>query len=127
MELVSCHCQNFKETRNIFSLSATEDRGCDTVLDFWTLAHFNNYNYHAAVVEMRFAKGSFMSRTEPLLDGTELKPGFLGEKSASNALNYVTIYRTESTLRQKKVRKCIQKFPDWPPGARTVNATALCH
>jgi hypothetical protein len=22
---------------------------------------------------------------------------------------------------------CIQKFPDWPPGARTVNATALCH
>jgi len=22
---------------------------------------------------------------------------------------------------------CIQKFPDWPPGARTVNGTALCH
>jgi hypothetical protein len=22
---------------------------------------------------------------------------------------------------------CIQKFPDWPPGARTANGTALCH
>jgi len=25
------------------------------------------------------------------------------------------------------VRGCIQKFPDWPPGTRTANATALCH
>jgi hypothetical protein len=23
--------------------------------------------------------------------------------------------------------RCIQKFPDWPPGARTANGTALCH
>jgi hypothetical protein len=22
---------------------------------------------------------------------------------------------------------CIQKFPDWPSGARTANGTALCH
>jgi hypothetical protein len=25
------------------------------------------------------------------------------------------------------IRWCIQKFPDWPPGARTANVTALCH
>jgi hypothetical protein len=25
------------------------------------------------------------------------------------------------------VRVCIQKFPDWPPGARTASGTALCH
>jgi hypothetical protein len=25
------------------------------------------------------------------------------------------------------MRKYIQKFPDWPPGARTANGTALCH
>jgi hypothetical protein len=25
------------------------------------------------------------------------------------------------------VRACIQKFPDWPPGARTASGTALCH
>jgi len=25
------------------------------------------------------------------------------------------------------IRGCIQKFPDWLPGARTVNGTALCH
>jgi len=27
----------------------------------------------------------------------------------------------------KSLRMCIQKFPDWPPGARTLNGTALCH
>jgi hypothetical protein len=26
-----------------------------------------------------------------------------------------------------RVQGCIQKFPDWPPGARTANGTALCH
>jgi hypothetical protein len=25
------------------------------------------------------------------------------------------------------IRRCIQKFPDWPPGARIANGTALCH
>jgi hypothetical protein len=25
------------------------------------------------------------------------------------------------------IRGCFQKFPDWPPGARTANGTALCH
>jgi hypothetical protein len=25
------------------------------------------------------------------------------------------------------IRGCIQKFPDWPPGARTANGTVLCH
>jgi hypothetical protein len=25
------------------------------------------------------------------------------------------------------IRGCIQKFPDWPPGARTTNGTGLCH
>jgi hypothetical protein len=25
------------------------------------------------------------------------------------------------------IRGCIQKFPDWLPGARTTNGTALCH
>jgi len=25
------------------------------------------------------------------------------------------------------IQGCIQKFPDWQPGARTANGTALCH
>jgi hypothetical protein len=25
------------------------------------------------------------------------------------------------------IRGCIQKFPDWPPGARIANGTALCY
>jgi hypothetical protein len=27
----------------------------------------------------------------------------------------------------EKLRECIQKFPDWQPGVRTANATAVCH
>jgi hypothetical protein len=27
----------------------------------------------------------------------------------------------------QSVRGCIQKFPDWPPGARTAKGIALCH
>jgi len=30
-------------------------------------------------------------------------------------------------MRNWEVREFIQKFPDWPPGARTANDTALCH
>jgi hypothetical protein len=26
-----------------------------------------------------------------------------------------------------RTRRCIQKFPDWPPGARTANSKAPCH
>jgi hypothetical protein len=27
----------------------------------------------------------------------------------------------------RDLRGCIEKFPDWPPGARTAKGTALCH
>jgi hypothetical protein len=30
-------------------------------------------------------------------------------------------------LQRINIRRCIQKFPDWPPGTRTTNCTALCH
>jgi len=32
-----------------------------------------------------------------------------------------------AVLKDNEVRRCIQKFPDWPPGARTANGKALCH
>jgi len=34
---------------------------------------------------------------------------------------------TEPHAKPQSVRGCIQKFPDWPPGARTANGTALFH
>jgi hypothetical protein len=37
------------------------------------------------------------------------------------------IARFESLGERTKLRGCIQKFPDWPPGARTANGTALRH
>jgi hypothetical protein len=30
------------------------------------------------------------------------------------------------TVSEAHIWGCIQKFPDWPPGARTANGTALC-
>jgi len=31
-----------------------------------------------------------------------------------------------STDSETEHARCLQKFPDWPPGARTENGTALC-
>jgi len=40
----------------------------------------------------------------------------------------MSIMAQKSTaVRYLQLRRCIQKFPDWPPGARTANGTALCH
>jgi hypothetical protein len=35
--------------------------------------------------------------------------------------------RIKFRLQESVARGCIQKFPDWPPGARAANGTALCH
>jgi hypothetical protein len=32
-----------------------------------------------------------------------------------------------ASLIRNSIRGCIQKFPDWPTGARTASGTALCH
>jgi len=36
-------------------------------------------------------------------------------------------YKDASNIHSWGLRGCIQKFPDWPPGARTENDTVLCH
>jgi hypothetical protein len=33
----------------------------------------------------------------------------------------------DDVIGETLIRGCIQKFPNWPPGARTANGTALCH
>jgi hypothetical protein len=38
-----------------------------------------------------------------------------------------TFSKTVRRANDCTIRGCIQKFPDWPPGARTANGTALCH
>jgi hypothetical protein len=38
----------------------------------------------------------------------------------------IRILREERGV-SKLDRRCIQKFPDWPPGARTANGITLCH
>jgi hypothetical protein len=35
--------------------------------------------------------------------------------------------RNDYILYNHHIQGCIQKFPDWLPGARTTNGTALCH
>jgi hypothetical protein len=48
-----------------------------------------------------------------------------GERSCKNLLEKSEGRVSLGRLRSK--RGCIQKFPDWPPGAETENGKALCH
>jgi len=38
----------------------------------------------------------------------------------------VPIHTEQMRLVLRAIRTCIQKFQDWPPGARTANGTTLC-
>jgi uncharacterized phage protein gp47/JayE len=45
-----------------------------------------------------------------------------------NYFNTIWFNKTPgSLLTLASIEGFIQKFPDWPPGARTANGTALCH
>jgi len=46
-----------------------------------------------------------------------------GTRKQHETQNKVCLLR-QSTY---NIRGCIQKFPDWPTGARAVNGTDLCH
>jgi len=48
---------------------------------------------------------------------TLIVPGYASKKCRIS-VKELTVY---------VLRVCIQKFPDWPPGVRTANGTALCH
>jgi len=41
-------------------------------------------------------------------------------------LRYFVIF-SQKWPDEQYIQMCIQKFPDWQPGARTANDTALCH
>jgi hypothetical protein len=44
-----------------------------------------------------------------------------------NVGNYIKYYNFKTVLCSLRIEGCIQKFPDWPRGARTANGAALCH
>jgi len=52
---------------------------------------------------------------------TALKP-FYGVSVANKNANTVQLYQIFWI-----VQECIKTFPDWLPGVRTANGTALCH
>jgi hypothetical protein len=37
------------------------------------------------------------------------------------------VFIMSAIVSSNNIQVRIQKFPDWPPGARTANGTALCH
>jgi hypothetical protein len=45
----------------------------------------------------------------------------------SRTITYNFTLEQVNTLTYFGLRGCVQKFPDWPPGARTANGTALYH
>jgi hypothetical protein len=52
-----------------------------------------------------------------------LKENFYRPESVESG----TARKEEHESSKNMIRGCIKKFPDWPPGARTANGTALCH
>jgi hypothetical protein len=58
-------------------------------------------------------------------------PGWGLEHRASNPVSVKNLAAIETATIVKLLRPYVpvgnQKFPDWPPGARTANGTALCH
>jgi hypothetical protein len=59
-----------------------------------------------------------------LCNGTLLCPVMSGWVAA---LVQLVQFLAVNLYRGPELRGCFQKFPDWPPGARTANGTALCH
>jgi hypothetical protein len=70
------------------------------------------------------------------------RPGLEAEHSPPNSAGAIPLFPNTPSWRSAQlknaqgqlylycthtIRGCIQKFPDWPPGARTANGTALCH
>jgi len=49
---------------------------------------------------------------------------YLPEKQQKDSGCYSIKLRIKLNI---ELRGCIQKFPNWPPGARTANGTAVCH
>jgi len=39
----------------------------------------------------------------------------------------IILQQLEIYINTQKYTMCIQKFPDWPPGERTANGTAVYH
>jgi len=54
---------------------------------------------------------------------------FLSFRILSSSCSSLNITFSSIILREKymNIQGCIQKFPDWPPGAGTAHGTALCH
>jgi len=42
-------------------------------------------------------------------------------------LRFMWFFTQSSTSTNPNLGECIQKFPDWTPGARTANGTSLCY
>jgi hypothetical protein len=100
--------------------------------------------YHLVYFYMEVGRNSFISCVSFQCWSTCTNSTGVWELSSVVLTKYVSIsQRTGSVLllvvtdlalglaisvsEVERIRRCIQKFPDWPPGARTANCTALCH
>jgi hypothetical protein len=42
-------------------------------------------------------------------------------------VHVIQFYSKVCPVYSSRIRRCTQKFPDWPHGEKTANGTALCH
>jgi hypothetical protein len=65
-------------------------------------------------------RGAYLSTGTSLTLPYHIMLTFSADTNIYDIMNGLKIFRSG-------IRGCIQKFPDWPPGARTANGIALCH
>jgi hypothetical protein len=62
-----------------------------------------------------------------VIHGNELMTRTEARSSVGRSCNYQISEKFRNTKQNFTVRGCIQKFPDWLPGARAANGKAVCH
>jgi hypothetical protein len=61
------------------------------------------------------------------LTGTDLEYKLQGSISHTCYILYNVCIKLSESEEVASIGGCIQKFPDWPPRARTASGTTLCH
>jgi len=107
-------------------IAASEDQLQRSIYNLNTVT--TKYNTHISTE--RVERNSRSSRKEATPSKICAENRILERVSNFTYLGYTVPYQevhSRHTQQHIKIRGCIQKLPDWPPGARTANGTDLCH
>jgi hypothetical protein len=106
---ISHWCEREREwerSKCVSSVNTAPAMGCSLLLDIYIIQQ-----YRALCCDQRWRE-------------SQIFPGIIMDYQTTRA---VTVSHTLDVFHKASLRGCIQTFPDWLPGARTANGTALCY